>query len=135
MMWQQTRCSVGFSPPPPSVLSQTLEWCLDLGVQMVTVYAFSIENFKRSPQEVQALMKLAREQFLKLLEKSDMIQRNGICVRVLGDVSLLPRDLQEAIAKAVTLSRNNTRCVDCATTFNPAFCLLFVGCSNHPLVL
>ena len=39
---------------------QTLEWCLDLGVEVVTVYAFSIENFRRTEEEVKVLMDLAR---------------------------------------------------------------------------
>ncbi len=48
---------------------QTLEWCLDLGITEVTVYAFSIENFKRSKDEVDCLMELARKKFAKLLEE------------------------------------------------------------------
>ena len=50
-------------------LLQTLEWCLDLGIVEVTVYAFSIENFKRSKEEVDGLMELARQKFAKLLEE------------------------------------------------------------------
>eukprot|EP00053_Salpingoeca_punica_P008656 m.77394 g.77394 ORF g.77394 m.77394 type:complete len:429 (+) comp14697_c0_seq1:310-1596(+) len=92
-------------------LKQTLHWCLDLGVKMVTVYAFSLENFKRSQAEVEGLMRLANEKFLKLLSKSELIQKHGVCVRVLGDVSLLPADLQVSISKAVHLSRNNTRAI------------------------
>ncbi|RKO83872.1 Decaprenyl diphosphate synthase-like protein, partial [Blyttiomyces helicus] len=42
-------------------LEETLEWCLQLGVKVVTVYAFSIENFKRPQEEVDFLMNLARE--------------------------------------------------------------------------
>lgn len=41
-------------------LRETLDWCLDLGVEVVTVYAFSIENFKRSQEEVNTLMELAK---------------------------------------------------------------------------
>ena len=48
---------------------QTLEWCLDLGITEVTVYAFSIENFKRSKDEVDCLLELARKKFAKLLEE------------------------------------------------------------------
>jgi undecaprenyl diphosphate synthase len=48
---------------------QTLEWCLNVGISIVTVYAFSIENFKRPQSEVDDIMALAREKFLKLLEK------------------------------------------------------------------
>jgi ditrans,polycis-polyprenyl diphosphate synthase len=44
-----------------------IHWCLDLGVQFVTVYAFSIDNFKRSPDEVGQLMQLAEEKFLELM--------------------------------------------------------------------
>lgn len=49
---------------------QTLEWCLELGVNMVSVYAFSIENFKRSEDEVEGLMRLAEDKFRQLLEKT-----------------------------------------------------------------
>ena len=45
------------------------QWCLDLGIPEVTVYAFSIENFKRSKEEVDALMDLSREKFKRLLEE------------------------------------------------------------------
>lgn len=45
---------------------QTLEICLKLGVKCVTVYAFSIENFKRSQEEVDALMYLAKTKLKEL---------------------------------------------------------------------
>ncbi|XP_045763623.1 dehydrodolichyl diphosphate synthase complex subunit DHDDS isoform X1 [Maniola jurtina] len=50
-------------------LSEVLKWCLDLGIPEVTVYAFSIENFKRSQDEVDALMELASDKFKRLLEE------------------------------------------------------------------
>lgn len=46
-----------------------LDWCHELGVKEVTVYAFSIENFKRDESEVTGLMKLAEEKFNRLLEE------------------------------------------------------------------
>lgn len=51
------------------VFLQTLRWCLNLGIREVTVYAFSIENFKRSKEEVDGLMDLARQKFSRLLEE------------------------------------------------------------------
>lgn len=51
------------------VMFQTLDWCLTLGITEVTVYAFSIENFKRSKEEVDGLMELAREKFARLMEE------------------------------------------------------------------
>eukprot|EP00057_Strongylocentrotus_purpuratus_P034643 XP_796039.3 PREDICTED: dehydrodolichyl diphosphate syntase complex subunit DHDDS [Strongylocentrotus purpuratus] len=90
-------------------LAETLQWCLDLGITEVTVYAFSIENFKRSRQEVDGLMELARKKFLRLLEEKDQIMKHGVCVQVIGDLNLLPRDVQEVVAEAMFISRNNTR--------------------------
>ncbi|GFR63057.1 ditrans,polycis-polyprenyl diphosphate synthase ((2E,6E)-farnesyl diphosphate specific) [Elysia marginata] len=92
-------------------LAETLEWCLDLGITEVTVYAFSIENFKRSPDEVNGLMELSRQKFAKLLEERNLIQEHQVCVRIIGDISLLPRDLQELLAEAVSISANNKRAV------------------------
>ena len=45
-----------------------LEWCLELGVECVSVYAFSIDNFKRVPEEVSAIMDLAEQKLLELAE-------------------------------------------------------------------
>lgn len=50
-------------------LLETLEWCLDLGITELTVYAFSIENFKRSKEEVDGLMELAKQKVAKLLDE------------------------------------------------------------------
>lgn len=50
-------------------LTETLSWCVDLGITEVTVYAFSIENFKRSKEEVDGLMELAKQKFKSLLEE------------------------------------------------------------------
>ena len=46
---------------------QILGWCHDMDIREVTVYAFSIENFKRPDEEVDGLLSLAREKFAKLL--------------------------------------------------------------------
>lgn len=48
---------------------QTLRWCKHLNIPEVTVYAFSIENFKRTEDEVDGLMELARQKFERLLEE------------------------------------------------------------------
>ena len=50
-------------------LSETLKWCRDLGVTEVTVYAFSIENFRRPQSEIDGIMNLAREEFQLLLKE------------------------------------------------------------------
>ncbi|XP_037683994.1 dehydrodolichyl diphosphate synthase complex subunit DHDDS isoform X1 [Choloepus didactylus] len=91
-------------------LAETLRWCLNLGIMEVTVYAFSIENFKRSKSEVDGLMDLAREKFSRLMEEQEKLQKHGVCIRVLGDLHLLPLDLQELIAQAVQATKNYNKC-------------------------
>ncbi|XP_067128777.1 dehydrodolichyl diphosphate synthase complex subunit DHDDS [Centruroides vittatus] len=88
-------------------LSESLDWCLDIGIKEVTIYAFSIENFKRSKDEVENLMQMIREKLKELLEKKEKIDKYGICVRVLGDINLLPKDIQKAIADVVLYSMHN----------------------------
>uniref|UniRef100_A0A8D2KNZ7 Alkyl transferase n=1 Tax=Urocitellus parryii TaxID=9999 RepID=A0A8D2KNZ7_UROPR len=87
-------------------LAETLRWCLNLGILEVTVYAFSIENFKRSKSEVDGLLDLARQKFTCLMEEQEKLQKHGVCIRVLGDLHLLPLDLQELIAQAVQATKN-----------------------------
>lgn len=90
-------------------LSETLEWCKEIGIKEVTVYAFSMENFKRTPEEVADLMDLATEKFKKLLEEEDKLMSEGVCVRIIGDLSLLRKDLQKLIAKTMLLTKDNTK--------------------------
>ncbi|KAL3274138.1 hypothetical protein HHI36_015552 [Cryptolaemus montrouzieri] len=92
-------------------LSEALVWCKELGIKEVTVYAFSIENFKRTPKEVDELMNLAIEKFEKLLEEEDKLMAEGICVRVIGNMKLLREDFQKLIAKAMLLTKDNTNSI------------------------
>ncbi|GBP03269.1 Dehydrodolichyl diphosphate synthase complex subunit DHDDS [Eumeta japonica] len=90
-------------------LSETLKWCLDLGIPEVTVYAFSIENFKRSEKEVESLMNLAREKFQRLLEEVEQLNEWGVRVHVAGRLSMLPNDLRRLISQSMLTTRNNSR--------------------------
>ena len=90
-------------------LKETLQWCLDLGVTEVTVYAFSIENFKRSKEEVDGLMELTKQKIAYLLEESDVIAKHQVRVRALGDLRRLPDDVMQFIAKGVNYTKHNTR--------------------------
>ncbi|KAM4046224.1 dehydrodolichyl diphosphate synthase complex subunit DHDDS isoform 3-T3 [Anomaloglossus baeobatrachus] len=91
-------------------LAETLRWCLNLGICEVTVYAFSIENFKRSKEEVDGLMELARQKFTRLLEEKNKLQKHEVCIRVIGDLSLLPEDIQKLIAHAVLETKAYSKC-------------------------
>ncbi|KAI9560716.1 hypothetical protein GHT06_011666 [Daphnia sinensis] len=92
-------------------LAEVLQWCLLLGVNEVTVYAFSIENFRRSEEEVDQLMSLAREKFQRLLEEKDKLNEHGISIRVIGNIGLLPADLQKLVVESMESTKSNTEAV------------------------
>jgi undecaprenyl diphosphate synthase len=85
--------------------------CLELNVKEVTVYAFSIENFKRSQEEVDTLMSLAREKFSKLMEEKEKLIEKGVKIRVIGNVKMLPKDLQKSIADAMLMTKDNDKSI------------------------
>ena len=92
-------------------LSETLQWCLEVGIREVTVYAFSIENFKRTQEEVDTLMGLAREKFKQLLGERDRLHEKGICIRVVGNLKLLPLDMQKTVAEAILMTKDNKNAI------------------------
>jgi tritrans,polycis-undecaprenyl-diphosphate synthase [geranylgeranyl-diphosphate specific] len=86
-------------------VEQLLEWCDMLNVKFVTLYTFSTENFRRSPQEVEEIMRIAEEKFRKLLT-NERIHRNKVHVKVIGRVNLLPESLQQLIADVEKATAN-----------------------------
>lgn len=90
-------------------LFESLNWCFAMGINEVTVYAFSIENFKRSADEVNALFDLAKEKFQKILAERDKLAEVGVCIRVFGKISLLPEDLQRIIAQMIEMTQDNKK--------------------------
>jgi undecaprenyl diphosphate synthase len=66
----------------------------ELGVKYLTVYAFSTENWKRSREEVEGLMKLFRNYLKKCLK---IAERNKMRVRVIGEISAFDQDIQDKI--------------------------------------
>lgn len=86
-------------------LEEVLEWCLELGIRVLTVYAFSTENFKRSKKELDVLFKLCR-QAIEDAYKDKRIHDNKIKVNVIGKLDLLPNDIREAAKKLMEKTRN-----------------------------
>ncbi|KAK8858626.1 di-trans,poly-cis-decaprenylcistransferase [Kwoniella newhampshirensis] len=78
-------------------LRRTLEICLRLRIRAVSVYAFSIDNFSRSEAEVKALMKLAKQRLTELCKHGELLEEYGVKIRFVGQVGLLPRDVQQAV--------------------------------------
>lgn len=76
-----------------------------LGVQYLTVYAFSTENWNRPKEEVDALMKLLRNYMKNCLKTA---AKNNMCVRVIGDKTRLDADIQERIETLEEATKDNT---------------------------
>ncbi|QLL34444.1 hypothetical protein HG536_0G03060 [Torulaspora globosa] len=90
-------------------MSQVLELCYEAGVNTATVFAFSIENFKRSPSEVDHLMRLAREKIRQIAEHGELAERYGVRVKVIGDLTRLPKSVYEDVIETTEMTKNNTR--------------------------
>ena len=75
-----------------------------LGVNYLTVYAFSTENWSRPQDEVDALMKLLRQYMKTCLQTA---KKNRMCVKVIGDKTGLAPDLQDAIRELEEASKDN----------------------------
>jgi len=78
-------------------------------VKVVTIYAFSIENFKRSKYEVDALMDMAKVKLSQLAQHGDLMDRYGASIRILGQMDLIKPDVLQAIQKAVKLTSGNKK--------------------------
>lgn len=80
--------------------------CLERGVQYLTLFAFSSENWRRPQDEVSLLMQL----FVKALEQEvDKLDRNGVRLRVIGDLSRFDPNLQALIRQAEAKTAGNTQ--------------------------
>lgn len=84
-------------------LETICEVAKDLGVKYLTVYAFSTENWKRSKEEVDGLMRLFRSYLKKCLK---IAKKNDMCVRVIGDYSAFDGDIRESIEKLQEFSKD-----------------------------
>ena len=84
---------------------QVLDWAGELGVQHITLYTFSTENFRRESTELDSLFLLFREKFTAVL-KDKRVHKNRIRVQMIGDRSLLPDDLLAAIDAAEEATRD-----------------------------
>ncbi len=84
-------------------LEYICEVAKELGVKYLTVYAFSTENWKRSKEEVDGLMRLFRNYLKKCIKIS---KKNDMCVRVIGDYSAFDPDIRESIEKLQDFSKD-----------------------------
>jgi tritrans,polycis-undecaprenyl-diphosphate synthase [geranylgeranyl-diphosphate specific] len=75
---------------------QVLKWCRDLGVEELTLYTFSTENFGRPDDQLESLFDLI-ERKLREFADAEQIHEDGVSIRALGDVERLPERVREAV--------------------------------------
>ena len=84
---------------------ETVKSCSDLGIKILTLFAFSTENWKRPAREVNYLMSLPEHYFKTELPE---LMRNNVQVRMLGDKAGLPRKVQKAVAEGSEKTASNS---------------------------
>lgn len=87
-----------------------VEECSRLGIQQLTLYCFSSENWKRPKLELTLLMKLLKRY---LVEERKQIQEQGLRFRVIGRIHELDAGIQEEIARTEAIARDNTGMMLC----------------------
>lgn len=85
-------------------IKKTVRACSDLGIKILTVYAFSTENWRRPQDEVSYLMNLLVEYMRK---EVSALHNNKVKIKVLGDIDILPDQTRKEIKEAIRLTENN----------------------------
>lgn len=86
-------------------MKEIVKNCSTLGVEYLTVYAFSTENWKRSAEEVGGIFKLLVIYIEKELKE---LHENNVKVRILGDYKKLPKDAVKSVERSLETTKNNT---------------------------
>lgn len=84
---------------------KVLKWCLDLDVKTITLYAFSMENFKRGGEEIKEIMGLFKNRLQRIL-RSDDVRKHRVHVKAIGRLNLLPKYIQDLIGEIEESTRD-----------------------------
>lgn len=87
------------------VLENTARYCNKIGIECLTVYAFSTENWKRTEEEVKSILLLLDKYLDKFLEDAHL---DNIKLRIIGDIYSLPEKLKNKMIKMEEKTKNNT---------------------------
>jgi tritrans,polycis-undecaprenyl-diphosphate synthase [geranylgeranyl-diphosphate specific] len=86
-------------------LEKLFEWCREIGVKEVTLYAFSIQNFNRPKKEFDYLMKIFNDEFDDLL-KDEKLHKHNVKIRVIGRIEKFPKDLYEKMKRVMEVTKD-----------------------------
>ena len=89
-------------------LRRIINACVEFGVKILTIYAFSTENWGRPESEIRGLMKI----FARVLDQElKELHGQGVCLHHLGDLTGIDSVLQEKVRRALELTKNNDRLI------------------------
>ncbi len=88
---------------------EVLEWCWELGVKMLTLYAFSTENFSRSELEKRNIFRIFERELKRLLNDSKTYERQ-VKVKIVGKKELLPSNIQTLVEEVENATAGHERC-------------------------
>ncbi len=89
-------------------IKKLLDWCKEIGISELTLYAFSVQNFNRPKNEFDYLMNLFREAFTDLMTKEENKKKlEQIQVRFIGRLWMFPSEVQESMNKLMKHTKNN----------------------------
>lgn len=86
-------------------LTEVINWCIDFDIKYLTVYAFSVENWKRDPKEVNDIMSLLK-QYLSL--KSEDFDKKNVKIKTIGSKNNIDPEILSKIEKIEEKTKNNT---------------------------
>ncbi len=89
-------------------LEEILDWCLELDIEILTVFAFSTENVNRDTEQVEMLMELFQENFKRAAD-DPRVHENQIRIRAIGSVDMLPEGVAESIRYAEERTKDYNR--------------------------
>ncbi|KUK91582.1 MAG: undecaprenyl diphosphate synthase [Marinimicrobia bacterium 46_43] len=89
-------------------IEEIVKYAQELGIKIITIYAFSTENWKRAEEETSYLMELFETYASNKMGEANNL---GIQIRILGDLQDLPDSLQETLSKLVVLTRDNEKMI------------------------
>jgi undecaprenyl diphosphate synthase len=88
------------------ILEPLIEHASDLGIKYITFWAWSTENWDRTPREVAGIMRLFKH---IIRERWDRLHKKGVRIKIIGDISRFDKDIRKSLDDVVEKTQNNSR--------------------------
>lgn len=89
-------------------LNELFDWCQEIGIKELTLYSFSIENFKRTKTEISFLFNLFKQEFKNMKHKTNIF-KNGVRINVMGRLENFPDDLRKSMLEIMMQTKNHKK--------------------------